>query len=1541
MKSSLDRRVWVALGSAIFILALTGTLSYRWMVISDENQRWVLHTHDVLECIQDLSLTMQSNEFVSREFALTGNESDLASYAPGVLKADGDVETLRTLTADNPVQQVRFPLIKSLTAQRIQYEDQIINLRRRQGLAAAAAAVASGGDKPVEDQFQTTLLKMRDEELRLRAMRVQLTKRNLSRNKSILVFMPLLGMLVAIMASRSMLVESARGRMSEKALLESEENQRMLLEGVQDYAIFMLDPQGRVASWSANAERIKGYTAKEIIGHDFSCFFLPDAIKRGRPDEVLRIAAAEGRHEEFGMFARKDGSEFLASVTFIAMRDTAGTLRGFSEICRDLSEHKKSEARYRGLLEALPDGMVVVDHDGDIVLLNAQAEKQFGYHRDELLGQAVTNIIPNGFAERLVAYGTRTAGEALAQHIGSGIELNGLRRDRTEFPIEIMLSPLESAEGILVTAAIRDITVRKDAESHLAQMEARYRGLLEAAPDGMVVVNQAGQIVLLNAQAEKQFGYQRDELLGQDVTNIIPNGFAERLIADGTRTAAEALAQQIGTGIELNGRRRDRTEFPIEIMLSPLESVEGVLITAAIRDITLRKHADEHLAQMESRYRGLLEAAPDGMVVVNPAGEIVLLNAQAEKQFGYHRDELLGQDVKNIIPEGFAERLIADALRPTAEALAQQIGTGIELHGQRKDGNQFPIEIMLSPLESAEGILITAAIRDISERKQLERQLQQSQKMEAVGQLTGGIAHDFNNLLTVIIGNLGLLDLLVSDNQAALKRVQTAQKAAARGADITRRLLAFSSNAGLKPSFVSLGDSIQNMIEMASRGLGLDIKITTDVDPCVPPIFVDSAGLESALLNLVVNARDAMPTGGSIIVSSLLRHLDESHPVVRTGDLKEGDYACVKVTDTGQGMSRETLERACEPFFTTKKHGKGTGLGLSMVYGFVKQSGGVVRIYSELGHGTTISFYLPIPADQLPAVPVDAIGPLYEKLGGTVLVVDDELDILEVAVAYLDQMGITTFQAHDGASALEIITQHPEIDLMITDIVMAGGMNGAVLAKKARLVCPHLRIIFTSGFPAEALKEKAVSLIEGPLLRKPYQRTEFTAMVHTAMIHSAMVHNAIEADNAPPPGLITPVQPDHGQPLSRRLPEENERNLAARQKILVIDDDQDIGELVSAAAEAMGCQCTVTTKAATFLEKLVPDTTLVLLDLMMPGMDGIELLRLLAERHCKADIVLISGVGKRTIESAGQLGEILGLSIVGHLQKPFPMTELKKLLQRLPGFEAPPIVQSSPRALILKEELQLAVDNDEFVVYYQPQIDIATGHISGVEALVRWQHPKHGLVFPDLFVGLMEQFGLIDELGWIVANQGMRDIGKFSNSDGRAVSLSLNVSAKSLDNLNFPDTLVSIAAKHGVSPADLTIEITESGLIKELSKTLDILTRLRMKQVKLSIDDFGTGYAMLQQIKNIPATELKIDRSFVQEMICKPRDLIMVQRTIEMAHDLGMHVIAEGVETDEQLDILRSNGCDIAQGYLFSHPIPAKEMVNWLHAYRSRLLPSD
>jgi PAS domain S-box-containing protein len=588
--------VRLAFGSAIAILLLVGAFSYYCIVVSDEGTRWVHHTYAVLGNLQDLRFAIKSVESSSRGFVLTGEESHLDAYRASLARAKQDDEAVRLGTLDNAVQQRELPKLEALIAQRIQFAEMVIGLRRTQGLGAAAAEIQSGRGERISDGFSLEVNKLQDEELRLLQRRDADARWQLGETKTVLLIGTILGLLITAAAGYSVHRDNSRRAIAEEALSEGQELYRMLLSEVGD-AILILDPQGRIMTWSAGAERIEGYSAEEIIGQNFACCFSPGDIAQGRPEEVLRITAASGRHEEHSLRVRKDGSSFLANVTFTALRDPTGQLRGFSEIIRDLSESKESEAKYRGLMEAAPDAMVVVNQGGDIVLLNVQAEKQFGYRRDELLGQKVKNIIPAGFAERLVSDGLRSAEDALAQQIGTGIELSGRRKDGSEFPLELMLSPLESPEGILITAAIRDISVRKAAEKHVAQMEGRYRGLLEAAPDAMVVVDQGGDIVLLNVQAEKQFGYRRDELLGQKVTNIIPKGFAERLVSDGLRSAEDALAQQIGTGIELSGRRRDGSEFPIELMLSPLESPEGILVTAAIRDIGVRKAAEAALLQ--------------------------------------------------------------------------------------------------------------------------------------------------------------------------------------------------------------------------------------------------------------------------------------------------------------------------------------------------------------------------------------------------------------------------------------------------------------------------------------------------------------------------------------------------------------------------------------------------------------------------------------------------------------------------------------------------------------------------------------------------------------------------------------------------------------------------------------------------------------------------------------------------------------------------------------------------------------------------------
>ena len=720
-KSMSNRTVRAAFGSAIAVLLVVGAISYRGIAVSGATDLGVRHSHEVIENLQNLRLEMQRVESSSRRFVLTGDENARRNNQDAVSCAEQIETNLRDLTVDNPTQQRSITNAVRLADRRIQFAQSVIDLRRSKGEEAAADSVRAADGERMMGEFQDAVLQMQQEEQRLLPLRDADAKRHVTQTKVVLILGTVLGLLVAAGAGWAVQRDHSARESAEEALREGEEGFRNLANNMPQLA-WMADEKGSIFWYNDRWFEYTGSTLQEMSGRGWRKALHPDHVQRV-VDKITHCFQTGRDWEDTFPLRAKDGTYRLFLSKAVPIRNPQGKVLRWFGTNTDISESKESGAKYRGLLEAAPDAMVVVNQSGEIVLLNVQAEKQFGYRRDELVGQPVKNIIPRGFAERLVADGTRSAGEALEQQIGTGIELIARRKNGSEFPIEIMLSPLESAEGILVTAAIRDISVRREAEKHLALMEGRYRGLLEAAPDAMVVVNPGGKIVLLNVQAEKQFGYRRDELVGQQVKNIIPEGFAERLIADGLRSVEDALEQQIGTGIELIARRKNGSEFPIEIMLSPLESAEGILVTAAIRDISVRREAEKHLALMEERYRGLLEAAPDAMVVVNPRGDIVLLNVQAEKQFGYRRDELVGQKVKNIIPEGFAERLVADGLRSAEDALAQQIGTGIELIARRKNGSEFPIEIMLSPLDSAEGILVTAAIRDISVRKEAEKHL--------------------------------------------------------------------------------------------------------------------------------------------------------------------------------------------------------------------------------------------------------------------------------------------------------------------------------------------------------------------------------------------------------------------------------------------------------------------------------------------------------------------------------------------------------------------------------------------------------------------------------------------------------------------------------------------------------------------------------------------------------------------------------------------------------------------------------------------------
>ena len=493
----------------------------------------------------------------------------------------------------------------------------------------------------------------------------------------------------------------------------------------------------------------------------------------------------------------------------------------------------------------------------------------------------------------------------------------------------------------------------QDSNERYQSLGGKYREIIEAAPDAMVVVNTDGEIVLLNLQAEKQFGYRRDELLGQKVTNIIPVGFAERLIADGTRSAAEALAQHIGAGIELIALRKDGSEFPIELMLSPLESDEGTLVTAAIRNISLRKAADEHLAAMEARYRGLLEAAPDAMVVVNTDGEIVLLNVQAEKQFGYRRDELLGQKITNIIPEGFAERLIADRLRTSQNALAQQVGAGIDLTGLRKDGSEFPIELMLSPLESAEGVLITAAIRDITKRKKTESMLlknveELNRSNEELAQFAYIASHDLQEPLRMVASYTQLLSRRYKGklDSDADEFIAFAVDGASRMQLLIQDLLAYS-RIGTKgrdllatASVGALQQALKNLRGALEESGAL---VTYDA---LPMVMADEVQLVQLFQNLVGNA---------------IKYHGSRVPKVHISAARSGNKKWLySVQDNGLGIDPRYFKKIFGMFQRLHKREEfaGTGIGLAICKKIVERHGGRISVESQPGRGSTFRFVL-------------------------------------------------------------------------------------------------------------------------------------------------------------------------------------------------------------------------------------------------------------------------------------------------------------------------------------------------------------------------------------------------------------------------------------------------------------------------------------------------------------------------------------------------------------------------------------------------------
>jgi len=526
----------------------------------------------------------------------------------------------------------------------------------------------------------------------------------------------------------------------------------------------------------------------------------------------------------------------------------------------------------------------------------------------------------------------------------------------------------------------------------------------------------------------------------------------------------------------------------------------------------------------DAKLEGILRSAVTAIITIDHCGLIESANPATERLFGYLVAELLGQNVKVLMPEPYRAEHDGYLNNYLKTGVKKIIGIGREVRGRRKDGTTFPLHLAVSEFEVNGRRYFTGIIHDLSDRKQVEeelkeseRRLAQAQKMEAVGQLTGGVAHDFNNLLLIITGNLEFLEARLdrNDMKACQKEewgdlkgfVAEAQEAAALGSRLTDQLLTFARRRHLDPQVLQLNDLVVSVTDLLRRTIGEHIGLTTSLTPDLWETRADQGQFQSALVNMAVNARDAMPDGGKLVVETSNVVLSADHADVYP-ELNRGDYVRLSISDTGTGMPPEVRDRVFEPFFTTKELGRGTGLGLAMVYGFVKQSGGHVTLYSEVGHGTTINLYLPRTAEMRECQSWGAELDYGESRGREViLVVEDDERVRRITVTRLRMIGYEVLEAHDGPTALQVLDGRSHIDVLFTDLIMPGGLSGRDIATRARELMPEIRVLLTSGYAEDVVRADELQRERLSVLRKPYGQAELVTALRNVLgegpLHSA------------------------------------------------------------------------------------------------------------------------------------------------------------------------------------------------------------------------------------------------------------------------------------------------------------------------------------------------------------------------------------------------------------------------------------------------------
>ena len=619
--------------------------------------------------------------------------------------------------------------------------------------------------------------------------------------------------------------------------------------------------------------------------------------------------------------------------------------------------------------------------------------------------------------------------------------------------------------------------------------------MLRSAVDAIISIDGRGIIESVNPATETLFGYTTAELIGQNVKMLMPEpyrGEHDSYIRQYRHTGRRKI---IGIGREVTGRRKDGSIFAMHLSVSEYEIDGERHFAGIVHDLTAQRRAEAGSTHQRRLFEAIINDAPQALIISDASRKIFLVNPAVTSIFGYAPDELIGQNARALYAnDDDYERV---RVRLDVDPLASERSVDpLQVTCRRKNGEAFPAEIIATAIRDKDRNLLgyMRLIRDLTQQVKQEEALRRSQRMDALGQLTGGIAHDFNNLLTIIIGNHELFDER-PDGEEAREFIRRANEAAQMGARLTSRLLSFSRQRKLEPTVLKLNEQVLNMMDLLRRSLGETVNMTTALDADLWTVRVDPSEIENAVLNLAINARDAMTQGGRLAIETQNVNLASEDEY----GLVPGEYVRLTVSDTGCGMPREVVARAFEPFFTTKGAGRGTGLGLASVYGFVKQSGGNATIYSESGRGTTVNLYLPRFASHEARVSSDAADRVAVSAGEMVLVVEDNPELRALSLDRLRRLGYRVIEADGGPAAMAVLEGGARIDLIFSDIVMPGGMTGYELAARAREHMPGIKVLLTSGYDAERAAEQDTTGSDFNVLRKPYRQADLARVLREVL----------------------------------------------------------------------------------------------------------------------------------------------------------------------------------------------------------------------------------------------------------------------------------------------------------------------------------------------------------------------------------------------------------------------------------------------------------